>query len=626
MTTDLMTSQHIPSAPSESPSGPAPRKDLEPSLRDILSKARVNRPGALGAWKCGALTAAMMWAAFTPLNWGWLGWFALVPVCLLIRIETRTEWMYRAILLTAAAQTIVTLQWMRLGDPAMVPGWWALGFYWAAYLVLFVALARVAVHRFRIPLAIAVPVLWVGLEFVRGTAMTGFSWYFLGHTQYRWLEIIQISDLTGAYGVSFLLALSAATIAGLVPHAFFLRWKLVLETRFERGQIDTPKRPGLTAAVLAALVLVSLAYGYVRRGQADFVAGPRIALIQSDFESSLKHDPTEATRIFHTQNNLTGEAILHHPDLIVWPETMFRWPITKIEPGVTDPQLVALAPPGARIDPTDWLRFWHDREPQRVLTEMSQKAQAGLVIGIDTHVAHADRTERFNSAVFFDPERGFSGQYDKRHRVVFGEYIPLQKELPFLHKLTPFAADFGIAAGSVPARFQLRNWTFSPVICFEDTVPGVMRDAARPDAEGRPVDCLVNLTNDGWFRGSSELDQHLITSLFRCVETRTPMVRSVNTGISAFIDGDGAILEPEVFLHGETGEPLKMIDPATGAWTRSVNALLVHEVPLDPRGSLYLQAGDVFAGSCGGLTILLLLAGIFTRRRPADVTPEETAS
>lgn len=626
MTTDLMTEYPTPQTQPQTKTATGPRKNLEPTLRDILDKARTNRPAARGAWLCSGLTAVLMWAAFTPLDWGWLGWICLVPVCLLIRIETRTAWMYRAIYLTAAASSLAMLQWMRLGDPTMYPAWWALSFYVAMYLPVFVWLSRTAVHRFRVPLLVAVPVVWVALEFLRAYALTGFSWYYLGHTQYRWLELIQISDVTGAYGVSFLLAMSAAVIAGLVPQSLFRRWKLVLETRLEQGQIVTPRRPGLTVVCFGVLFASVWGYGIVRRGQAEFTPGPRVALIQGNFPSSVKHDPNAGRRIFAIHNELTSEAVLEHPDLIVWPETMLPQPIMQVDTGLSDDDLAALVPPEARSNVEEWVRFWRSHQTEDLLLELSQRADAALMIGVEAHVAHKDDRERFNSAVFVHPRLGIEGRYDKMHRVIFGEYIPLKGLLPGLHRMTPFSSDFGIAAGTAPKSFRYADWTFSPVICFEDTVPRVVRSAARSGSVMHPVDCLVNLTNDGWFHGSSELEQHLITSVFRAVECRKPLVRAVNTGISAFVDGDGAILEPDEFMDGETGEPLAMKDPRTGAWTKSCNALLVQTVPLDNRNSVYLQSGDVFAGSCGGLVFLLLVGGLIPRRRPSGVTPEKNAA
>src|SRR5258708_38233255 len=105
--------------------------------------------------------------------------------------------------------------------------WGALSFYLALYFPLFVSLSRVAVWRLRVPLTLAVPIVWVGLELLRGYLMTGFSWYYLAHSQYRWIELIQVSDLVGSYGVSFLIALVAGCAAELLPVSLLARVRLL---------------------------------------------------------------------------------------------------------------------------------------------------------------------------------------------------------------------------------------------------------------------------------------------------------------------------------------------------------------------------------------------------------------
>jgi apolipoprotein N-acyltransferase len=210
------------------------------------------------------------------------------------------------------------------------------------------------------------------------------------------------------------------------------------------------------------------------------------------------------------------------------------------------------------------------------------------------------------------------------HRVIFGEYIPLKSIFPWLARLTPFGSGFGIDAGTAPKVFNFREVRFAPLICFEDTVPHVVRQIAlASDQDGNRADVLVNLTNDGWFRGSSELDQHLITSLFRCIETRRPMVRAVNTGISAFIDANGCIREPEhILLMDETTaganavfSPVDSMRVAeTGAWRRQCSAVMCGQLPLDKRQSLYLNWGDWFAAGCSLLVSLSLAVTFFTRR------------
>jgi len=622
------------SSPSSQPSA-APRSKHEPSVRDIIEAARSAPAAARAAVLCSLSTSVLLYLSFTPVDLGWLSWLALAPLLLLARPERGTRWMYRISYASGLAWSLATLQWMRLGDAAMYPAWFALSIYLALYFPLFLAVTRGAVHRLKLPLLIAAPVAWTGLEFLRAHLMTGFAWYFLGHTQYAWPEMIQISDLVGAYGVSFTVALTSACLAALAPAAWLQKLKLLPpvsvpeefqhlpsdELQKEHLQKLECRRPWLQVGLTLSLLAAVLTYGFIRRSQADFQPGPRVALIQGNFPTSIKHDPSEFRNMFRVHDALTGMAVRHQPDLVVWPETMFRWPLHVVDQGVKDADLLAIAPPMDSMQQVHWLDSWKDPAVRQTLQAMSEQAGAALMIGIETWQATTSGLRVFNSAAFVTPREGLSGRYDKMHRVIFGEYVPLQNELPFLAAMTPVSANFGLTKGEKPKTFRLRDWNLSPVICFEDTVPHLVRDIHRGSNE--TIDVLVNLTNDGWFKGSSELDQHLITAAFRAVENRTPMVRAVNTGISAVIDGDGVIREPEVFLEVPAGrnEPIRssLVDPATGRWRKSINAAVISTVPLDHRTSFYTRHGDWFAASCLLLTIGGSLMSLIRRARPLAV-------
>ena len=208
----------------------------------------------------------------------------------------------------------------------------------------------------------------------------------------------------------------------------------------------------------------------------------------------------------------------------------------------------------------------------------------------------------------------------------FGEYIP-GKEIPVLSAYLP--ENSGLTAGTSATLFEYKNWRFAPVICFEDTVPHVVRQIVRSveknSSEKKPVDFLVNLSNDGWFAGSSEHDQHLITAQFRAVECRMPLARAANMGISSFIDGDGVVINPEVFLERDpvSGEPRpsSFIDPKTGRYRRKIDAVLVHTIPLDHRSSLYLLWGDWFAQSCLFVCLVLFLSRWVPARKKREEVP-----
>ncbi|MCA9118248.1 MAG: apolipoprotein N-acyltransferase, partial [Planctomycetaceae bacterium] len=462
---------------------------LDPEVQRIIDRARhePGRPSARIAFAFCSLSAVLLWASFTPLDWAPLAWVSLVPLSLLIRSQARPRWMYAIAAICGVMQATVQLQWMRLGHPTMYVAWLALAVYMGLYWPVFAGLSRVAVHRLRLPLVLTVPVVWTGLEYLRGFLMTGFAWYYLGHTQYRWLDLIQISDLTGAWGVSFLVASASAAVAAAMPDAWvarLLRSPSAVATSAAASSVaDSSVAPGSTAvsgsassfarrAVAAgfAVVLVAMALGYGawRRNEAQFTAGPRVALVQGNFTTQVKHDPGEAQRIFNEHHRLTGLAVREQPDLIVWPETMYRSPLLSASPDLSDAELEQLSPFPASV--------WRSSATAQALALLARQSGAAMMIGVDAGTVDAEHGFRhFNSAAFIRPDVGLTGRYDKIHRVPFGEYLPLRDELPWLASLTPFPPDYGIAAGEKPAVFNDGRWSYAPVICFEDTVPQLVR-------------------------------------------------------------------------------------------------------------------------------------------------------
>jgi apolipoprotein N-acyltransferase len=645
---DAMATQILPQT---SPTGqsstmnPASAKRHEPTVREIIEAARSSPAPVRGAIACTLTTAILLWGSFTPLDWGWLGWVALSPMLMLVRLERPTRFMYPVLYASGLVWSLATLQWMRLGDPAMYVAWLALAVYVAMYFPVCIAISRGAVHRLGLPMLIAVPVVWTGLEYLRATLMTGFAWYFMGHTQYAWPEMIQISDLVGAYGVSFVVALVATCVAGLVPLAWLERLKLFPHVEVPADFAHLPadeiivqnssraefRRPWLNLGITLAVVAAAFVYGAIRRSQADFKPGPRVALIQGNFPARLKHVEGEYAAIFRYHDALTGMAVQHQPDLVVWPETMFRWPLQIVEPGVEEAQLLAMAPPVDNMKQLQWVDSWTDPAVRKTLREMSERANAAMMIGIDTWIAGSSDVKAYNSSILVTPDGGIGDRYDKMHRVLYGEYTPLKEELPFLASLSPLGENGGLSKGKAAKVFKYGGWNFSPIICFEDTVPHLVRDIAYgAEVSNQKVDVFVNQTNDGWFvyqsedgpsEGSSEQNQHLITASFRAVETRTPMVRAVNTGISAVINGDGVLTEPDVFINGdaETREESisTMRDPATGKLRKSLNAAVITDVPLDNRSSFYVAHGDWFAQGCCVGALFFAFVCPFRRRQQA---------
>jgi apolipoprotein N-acyltransferase len=214
-----------------------------------------------------------------------------------------------------------------------------------------------------------------------------------------------------------------------------------------------------------------------------------------------------------------------------------------------------------------------------------------------------------NSAYLFEPDGTFSdlpgGRYDKIHLVPFGEFIPFHYSIPILYKLflalgPKYYSQYELHDGSDNGLtvFQLRKpgggapWRFVTPICFEDIDAGLCAQMFRPGADGRKrAEFIVNVTNDGWF-APTESAQHFQAATFRCIENRAPMARSVNTGISGFIDSDGR--RSHLVSAGTTGTSWATMMP-------------------DNRLTLYTRWGDWFAWSCVIFTAALAAQRVLGR-------------
>jgi apolipoprotein N-acyltransferase len=223
-----------------------------------------------------------------------------------------------------------------------------------------------------------------------------------------------------------------------------------------------------------------------------------------------------------------------------------------------------------------------------------------MLIGALTYDFQRDGFKKYNSSLLIEPGVATIQSYHKLHLVPFGEYVPLVEVLPWLTALTPYRGTHvpSLSFGREAAWFTLGPFGFAAAICFEDTVPQVVRRFFDERESGRPPDLLINQSNDGWFHGSAEHDMHLAVSIFRAIENRVPLARAVNTGVSAFIDGNGRILDSLPKLR---------------------EGVLTGTIQLDDRTSLYSSWGDWLGLSCLAITIglapLAWSRSVFPRRQ-----------
>jgi len=397
---------------------------------------------------------------------------------------------------------------------------------------------------------------WVALEMVLARLLSGFPWNLLGASQYQILPLLQIASFTGVYGVSFLIAWSSVALMmafALTVHAPSQRWGW-------RNELALP---------LMVLVGVTV-YGM---GKLMQPTTPRrelkVALVQPSIPQELIWDERESTNRFHKLIRLSEAALATKPDLLVWPEASL--------PGFSQSNYITLT--NLIATHRVWMIFGADDTEQR---------------------APGSPPEAFNSSFLFDPEGHFVATYRKRQLVIFGEYVPLARWLPFVRHFTPITVSF--TPGDRPVPFVLRQppATVSTLICFEDVFPELVRGYVEPD-----TDFLVNLTNDGWFGESAAQWQQAANAVFRAVENGLPLVRCANNGLTCWVDAVGRL--HEVFF-GDSRDIY-----GSGFKTARI-PLLAEGQRRAP--TFYNRYGDRFGWACVAVVLVSSL-GVMARRHLA---------
>jgi apolipoprotein N-acyltransferase len=568
------------------------------------------------------VSAGLLWLCYFPVAWNWLAWVALVPLLCLVRSEGRARNIYWSAWAAGLAFFWPVLQWMRVADYRMYATWAMLATYCALYFPAAIYLWRKLDRGTALPLVITVPVVWTALEFLRSFLLTGFAWYYLGHTQHDFLPLIQIADVAGAYGVTFLVAAANAWIFELLFHQEWFRQFFGLGFRFSVFGFQTEKASHTASSenrkpktenphswlafqglVVFLGIVAALFYGFWRLDQEDFLPGPRVALLQGNLDQRIRNRADErdggaARDTIADHYVILSKIALEQkpkPDLLVWPETSlpFRW--IDVSP--------KLAPENT---PENWIVA--ATEIQKYVGLMAANRKTNLLLGVNSKILNdKGEPDQFVSALLVTSDGNWEQRYDKIHRVPFGEYIPFKDWLPFMKIFAPYDNDYEIRKGEHLTRLKLGRHHFGVLICFEDTDPFMARQYSRQDADGPPVDFLLNTSNDGWFDGTSEHDEHLAICRFRAIECRRAVARSVNMGISAVIDSNGKVLAPRKF--GDAGPLPNWVvveqdghipELPTDRWQdfKKVAGVLTATIPIDSRTSLYSYLGDWLPWLC----------------------------
>ena len=518
-----------------------------------------------GQFGLAGLTGLLLPLCFPDFNLGWLAWVALVPLHLALNDPSNTMtprralwlgWLAGFLAFTGIMSWVVTAmhQYGKMPLIASYPVMWLLAAYLGLYAGLYAATCAWLMKRLPAAASLGAPGLWVALELIRAHVLSGLPWMLLGYSQFQWLPIIQIADITSVYGVSFAIVLVNVALADLILWAW-RRFHLQLRLRF----------PWRAPAAAGIVFVVSLAYG-----QAALIPAPSqgtapmltVGLIQPNIDQAHKWDQAYRRDTLDRYAALTARAA-KGADLIVWPE--------------------AATP------------FFFEEEPlYRVeVSVLAHRQGVPLLFGSPALRRYPNgRPYLLNSAYLLSPDGQIAGRYDKRHLVPFGEYIPLHSSvLFFLDKLVEGIGDF--EAGTAPTVFtpSVRSGApqanISVVICYEVIFPDLVREFV---AHGATV--MATITNDAWFGDSSAPYQHFAMVVFRAVENRVAFARSANTGISGLIDPSGRIV---------LATPIFTEQAVSG------------RLPLRQTQTFYTRYGDVFAYACVIITAIFGIAADWRR-------------
>jgi apolipoprotein N-acyltransferase len=421
-----------------------------------------------------------------------------------------------------------------------------LSFYMALYLAIFAVMAQRIYSWFPVVGSLLlVPALWVGLDWTRAMLFTGFPWMDLGYALYATPLLLQTADLFGHYGLTYLIVLINCAL--LLPLT-------------DRGSFHRP-----VLIIISAVPVVMAGYysinAYQNNGKlVKTEAEIRVGVVQGNVKQDVKW--TDAHQLTTVEAYLQASSTLVQQDpllsFIAWPETAM--PFYPPNSGHTE-----------------------------ALQSLAKRHRIPLLVGAPWYEIETGSRQisYFNSAFVVGREGRLGQRYNKSHLVPFGEYVPFGDLLFFLSPLVEAVSDF--SPGTIDEPLRLGGARAGVLICFESVFPELSRKWVLADAN-----LLVNLTNDAWYGKSSAPHHSLAMAVLRAVESRRALVRSANTGISAFIMPSGEVTQRSgLFLP----------------WSAS------ETVPLLTGETFWVKGGYLFAPLCLGLAVVCGVMTLVAGRR-----------
>ena len=556
----------------------------------------------LWPWLAAISTGVLSAGCFAPFNQNWLCWIALTPLLAALWFSgtnSKRCWLRDSLLGYVAGVTFfwIVFFWLRT---VTVPGWFLVGAYMAIYFALWSWICgalrpglrkirqeqfsgleavsrrltekRVAEmgtseaesgHRAPLPnessqsrspwlrstnnlrLAFLLAAVWVAQEWLRSLVFTGWGWNSFGAALHDQLAMIQIAEFTGVAGLSFLVVFTNVILLSTAR-------RFILETQVR------PMRPHYDLTLTMAAVVGVMSFGLHALRVQRSTKNLSVALVQPNIPREQKFSGEFVQAIFDKFSRLSAPSLgaSARPDLLIWPESSMPGPVLT------------------------------DEVSYKFVMDFSASAKTDLLLG----TIDLDETRAYNAALLVSDAGKRVQVYRKVHLVPFGEYVPGRHTIPLLARVVGDQVPDDFAFGKEHTVFHLTKdkAQVAPLICFEDTIGELTRQFVLAGAN-----VLANVTNDGWFLRSAGSQQHLANAVFRCVETRLPMVRAANTGVTCFVNEFGRITQT---LLDETGSQF-----TEGVLTGEI------AVPIGTEQTFYVRYGEVFAQGCVGVSVLVLV-------------------
>lgn len=499
-------------------------------------------------------TLGMTILIFPRFTWWPVAYICLVPWLLCVCRGGSSKFVYFISYLFGVAYFAINVYWL---EPVTLPGYIAFCLFFGIFMPLTAWPIRHLYNRRGVSAAIAAPVVWTAMEFLRSSGPLGFPMVLLAHSQYRVHTVIQIADLVGAYGVTFMIVAVNGWFVDLLAQPIIMR----------RGG-RAPKMP-LGTVTTATIVILTLIYGSAQKSERHMALGPRIAVVQHDILQQLGVQPNrrfDMWQTFDAHIRLAQQAATLEPtpDLVVMPESII--PYFYANESLQDYDLDELEFirqrrfSGAPSDVMPRVQKF-SKQMREGFQQVADAANVSLILGAGGMVSHRSdippHVRAYNSSYLLIPgDDKPRATYSKRHLVMISEYVPFRWSWPrayqWINSLAPFGdgSHYTMTPGEafVPFLIETRDarkiYRVGTPICYEEIMPYVPR-AFVHGPDGSPteknIDVLCCMSNDGWFHHSTELEEHLAAGVFRAVENRIAVARSVNTGESAIIAPNGKI-------------------------------------------------------------------------------------